>query len=107
MIFIQPVMSTGIAFPLKSQVALLVFILKSSVQFLADLFCKMWCLFFYRKILLIRPKLILCDDGNYRETRWFTAWRKVSVTVNIIRVVLAKLQYSIVCSELMRNYGKF
>ncbi|KAK3881782.1 hypothetical protein Pcinc_013812 [Petrolisthes cinctipes] len=29
------------------------------------------------KILLIRPKLILCDDGNYRETRWFTAWRKI------------------------------
>ena len=29
------------------------------------------------KILLIRPKLILCDDGNYRETRWFAAWSKV------------------------------
>ncbi|XP_059088521.1 glutamine-dependent NAD(+) synthetase-like [Tigriopus californicus] len=26
------------------------------------------------RILLIRPKMILCDDGNYRETRWFTAW---------------------------------
>ncbi|MPC16384.1 putative glutamine-dependent NAD(+) synthetase [Portunus trituberculatus] len=33
--------------------------------------------FLNRKILLIRPKLILCDDGNYRETRWFTAWRKI------------------------------
>ncbi|XP_069950909.1 glutamine-dependent NAD(+) synthetase isoform X2 [Cherax quadricarinatus] len=32
--------------------------------------------FLNRKILLIRPKLILCDDGNYRETRWFTAWHK-------------------------------
>lgn len=31
----------------------------------------------YRKILLIRPKLIMCDDGNYRETRWFTGWTKV------------------------------
>jgi len=30
-----------------------------------------------RKILLIRPKIILCDDGNYRESRWFTAWSKV------------------------------
>ena len=28
------------------------------------------------KILLIRPKLVLCDEDNYRETRWFTAWTK-------------------------------
>lgn len=33
-------------------------------------------IFLNRKILLIRPKMILCDDGNYRETRWFTAWTK-------------------------------
>ena len=32
---------------------------------------------FIRKILLIRPKKILCDDGNYRESRWFTEWKKV------------------------------
>lgn len=32
--------------------------------------------FYNKKVLLIRPKLILCDDGNYRETRWFTAWQK-------------------------------
>lgn len=31
--------------------------------------------FLYRgKIILIRPKTILANDGNYRETRWFTAW---------------------------------
>ncbi|XP_076065645.1 glutamine-dependent NAD(+) synthetase-like [Oratosquilla oratoria] len=36
--------------------------------------------FLNRKILLIRPKLILCDDGNYRETRWFSAWRKIRQT---------------------------
>jgi len=30
-----------------------------------------------RKILLIRPKIMLCDDGNYRESRWFAAWTKV------------------------------
>ena len=35
------------------------------------------CLVFLSKLLLIRPKLILCDDANYRETRWFTAWTKV------------------------------
>ncbi|MCA9921224.1 MAG: hypothetical protein KC421_02570, partial [Anaerolineales bacterium] len=28
-----------------------------------------------RRILLIRPKLILAGDGNYRETRWFAAWQ--------------------------------
>lgn len=26
------------------------------------------------RILLVRPKLSLADDGNYREGRWFTAW---------------------------------
>lgn len=35
--------------------------------------------FFNRKILLIRPKMAMCDDGNYRESRWFTAWTKVSI----------------------------
>ncbi|KAI9346299.1 hypothetical protein BDR26DRAFT_907924 [Obelidium mucronatum] len=28
------------------------------------------------KILLIRPKMCLANDGNYREMRWFTAWTK-------------------------------
>ena len=26
------------------------------------------------EILLIRPKMVLASDGNYREHRWFTAW---------------------------------
>jgi NAD+ synthetase len=30
--------------------------------------------FGYGKIFLIRPKIILADDGNYREARWFTPW---------------------------------
>jgi NAD+ synthase (glutamine-hydrolysing) len=29
-----------------------------------------------KKIILIRPKINLADDGNYREARWFTAWPK-------------------------------
>ena len=29
-----------------------------------------------QQILLIRPKMILADDGNYRESRWFSAWSK-------------------------------
>ncbi|XP_055844590.1 glutamine-dependent NAD(+) synthetase [Episyrphus balteatus] len=32
--------------------------------------------FFNRRILLIRPKMSMCDDGNYRESRWFSAWTK-------------------------------
>lgn len=29
-----------------------------------------------KKILLIRPKLYLADDGNYREGRYFSAWKR-------------------------------
>lgn len=29
-----------------------------------------------RRILLIRPKMILADEGNYREPRWFAAWQQ-------------------------------
>ncbi|XP_055587043.1 glutamine-dependent NAD(+) synthetase isoform X2 [Uranotaenia lowii] len=32
--------------------------------------------FHNKQILLVRPKMAMCDDGNYRETRWFTAWTK-------------------------------
>ncbi|KAJ4840935.1 hypothetical protein Tsubulata_001148 [Turnera subulata] len=35
--------------------------------------CQLLCL--NRKILMIRPKLWLANDGNYRELRWFTAWK--------------------------------
>lgn len=27
-----------------------------------------------QEIVLIRPKMLLADDGNYREARWFTPW---------------------------------
>jgi len=33
--------------------------------------------FYNGQILMIRPKMAMCDDGNYRETRWFTAWTKI------------------------------
>ncbi|KAJ0408384.1 hypothetical protein P43SY_003110 [Pythium insidiosum] len=35
--------------------------------------CRVYCL--DRKIVFIRPKLYLADDGNYREKRWFTTWK--------------------------------
>lgn len=28
-----------------------------------------------RRVLLIRPKMALANDGNYRETRWFASWK--------------------------------
>lgn len=40
--------------------------------------CRIFCL--NRKILAIRPKLHLADDGNYRETRWFTTWKRRNET---------------------------
>jgi NAD+ synthase (glutamine-hydrolysing) len=32
-------------------------------------------LVYKRQILLIRPKIALADNGNYRESRWFTAYQ--------------------------------
>ncbi|KND00979.1 NAD+ synthetase [Spizellomyces punctatus DAOM BR117] len=32
--------------------------------------------FLNTKILLIRPKMFLANDGNYREMRWFASWSK-------------------------------
>ncbi|KAJ3039080.1 glutamine-dependent NAD(+) synthetase [Rhizophlyctis rosea] len=32
--------------------------------------------FLNKKIILIRPKMFLANDGNYREMRWFASWRK-------------------------------
>lgn len=29
-----------------------------------------------KKILAVRPKIWLCNDGNYREMRYFTAWKR-------------------------------
>ncbi|PKA59069.1 NAD+ synthase (glutamine-hydrolysing) [Apostasia shenzhenica] len=35
--------------------------------------CQVFCL--DRKIIMIRPKMCLANDGNYRELRWFSAWK--------------------------------
>jgi NAD+ synthase (glutamine-hydrolysing) len=39
--------------------------------------CRVFCL--DGKILLIRPKLFMADDGNYRESRHFTSWKRTNV----------------------------
>lgn len=36
--------------------------------------CQVLCL--NRRIIMIRPKMWLANDGNYRELRWFTAWKQ-------------------------------
>ncbi|KAL2940140.1 Glutamine-dependent NAD(+) synthetase [Bienertia sinuspersici] len=36
--------------------------------------CQVLCM--NRKIIMIRPKTCLANDGNYRELRWFTAWKQ-------------------------------
>ena len=41
--------------------------------------CRVFCL--AGKILLIRPKMWLAEDGNYREGRWFTGWHKDKLDV--------------------------
>ncbi|CAL8404472.1 unnamed protein product [Boreogadus saida] len=34
-------------------------------------------LFLNSKILLIRPKMMMANNGNYRELRWFSPWKKL------------------------------
>jgi NAD+ synthase (glutamine-hydrolysing) len=37
-----------------------------------------------KNIILIRPKIANADDGNYRENRWFTPWKKGYQIVDFI-----------------------
>ena len=51
-----------------------------------------------RKILLIRPKIHLAEDGNYREGRWFTSWKKLRQTEDffvprIIQEITGQVSY--------------
>lgn len=39
-----------------------------------------------RRPLLIRPKMALANDGNYRELRYFAAWPSKSTTLHSIRL---------------------
>lgn len=41
--------------------------------------CRIFCL--NKKILLIRPKMWMADDGNYREQRFFTPWSKDKIPI--------------------------
>ncbi|KNC46743.1 carbon nitrogen hydrolase/NAD synthase [Thecamonas trahens ATCC 50062] len=35
------------------------------------------------RIVLVRPKMHLANDGNYREERWFTAWSRPRTTIEV------------------------
>lgn len=51
-------------------------------------------IFLNKRIILIRPKLINCDNGNYRETRWFTPWAKVySIFVTFYKLVFIQFWF--------------
>ena len=39
--------------------------------------CRVFCL--DKKIVLIRPKVFMADDGNYRERRFFTSYKDTGV----------------------------
>ncbi|KAJ7985802.1 hypothetical protein DPEC_G00344250 [Dallia pectoralis] len=39
-------------------------------------------IFLNRKILLIRPKMLLANYGNNREFRWFSPWNKLRLVIN-------------------------
>lgn len=45
-------------------------VIHQSVRYNCQVFC------FNRKIVMIRPKMSLANDGNYRERRWFSAWSR-------------------------------
>ncbi|KAJ1767730.1 glutamine-dependent NAD(+) synthetase [Coemansia sp. RSA 1813] len=36
------------------------------------------------RIVLIRPKLYLADDGNYREPRWFSMWSRTAYVEDFV-----------------------
>lgn len=45
-------------------------------------------IFLNGKILLIRPKMMLACDANYREGRWFTRWTKVCMEILATTIAL-------------------
>mmetsp|Transcript_9027 Transcript_9027/g.18241 ORF Transcript_9027/g.18241 Transcript_9027/m.18241 type:complete len:711 (-) Transcript_9027:845-2977(-) len=50
-----------------------------------------------RKIIFIRPKMVLADDGNYRESRWFRPWRAGRLEQHRLPEVIVSLDHSETC----------
>lgn len=57
-------------------------------------------IFLNGKILLIRPKMMLACDANYREGRWFTRWTKVCMVILATTIVLKYV--AVLSSSFMR-----
>jgi NAD+ synthase (glutamine-hydrolysing) len=51
--------------------------------------CRVFCL--NRKVVLVRPKIYLADDGNYREKRFFSSWDAEKVGKCLEKHVLSDL----------------
>lgn len=51
---------------------------------LCCLFILLLCIFVpsCRKILLIRPKMQMANDGNHREMRWFSPWNQLRLVIS-------------------------
>jgi NAD+ synthase (glutamine-hydrolysing) len=61
--------------------------------------CRILC--YNRKLLLIHPKVALADNGNYRESRYFTAYQEENENSNneellLPSIVQQKLQQRVV-----------
>jgi NAD+ synthase (glutamine-hydrolysing) len=56
--------------------------------------CRMICL--NGKLILIRPKLFLANDGNFREERWFKGWKGTNhVEDHYLPRIMQKIQGAI------------
>ena len=49
-------------------------------------------IFYNREILLIRPKLDMAMNGNYREMRWFVPWTKLRYVRRVCVCVQGSVQ---------------
>jgi len=63
--------------------------------------CRVYCL--NGKIVLIRPKMYLADDGNYREHRWFTGWPKSKI--ELIQDCLLPKQIQRITGQTYAKFG--
>ncbi|KAL1304873.1 hypothetical protein AAFC00_003796 [Neodothiora populina] len=50
-----------------------------------------------KRIIAIRPKIWLCNDGNYREMRYFTAWDQRRVETHDLPPIIQQLNGQLEC----------
>lgn len=57
------------------------------------------------KIVMIRPKIFLANDGNYREMRFFTPWTSKKVEQYYLPRMISKITQQ-VSLALLQCFGK-